>query len=58
MKITTQDGPPTDILTFDKLDVETELNLTPGNVEDVVEIFKTPLTGAYNWDYTVSDNRI
>ena len=58
MKITTQDGPPTDILTFDKLDVENELNLTPGNVEDVVEIFKTPLTGAYNWDYTVSDNRI
>ena len=58
MKITTQDGPPTNILTFDKLDVENELNLTPGNVEDVVEIFKTPLTGAYNWDYTVSDNRI
>ena len=58
MKITTQDGPPKDILTFDKLDVENELNLTPGNVEDVVEIFKTPLTGAYNWDYTVSDNRI
>ena len=58
MKITTQDGPPTDILTFDKLDVENELNLTPGHVEDVVEIFKTPLTGAYNWDYTVSDNRI
>ena len=30
MKITTQNGPPTDILTFDKLDVENELNLTPG----------------------------
>ena len=25
---------------------------------DVVEIFQTPLTGAYNWDYTVADNRI
>jgi len=25
---------------------------------DVVEIFKTPLTGSYNWDYTVQDNRI
>jgi len=25
---------------------------------DVVEIFNTPLTGAYNWDYTVQDNRI
>ena len=22
---------------------------------DVVEIFQTPLTGAYNWDYTVPD---
>ena len=25
---------------------------------DVVEIFQTPLTGSYNWDYTVQDNRI
>ncbi len=25
---------------------------------DVVEIFNTPLTGSYNWDYTVQDNRI
>ena len=23
-----------------------------------MEIFNTPLTGAYNWDYTVADNRI
>lgn len=28
------------------------------NPADVVEIFQTPLTGAYNWDYTVVDNRI
>ena len=28
------------------------------NPEDVVEIFNTPLTGSYNWDYTVQDNRI
>ena len=27
-------------------------------MEDVAEIFNTPLTGAYNWDYTVADNRI
>ena len=27
-------------------------------VEDVAEIFETPLTGAYNWDYTIQDNRI
>ena len=28
------------------------------NPVDVVEIFKTPLTGSYNWDYSVQDNRI
>ena len=28
------------------------------NPTDVVEIFQTPLTGSYNWDYTVQDNRI
>ena len=31
------------------------VNLDP---VDVVEIFKTPLVGSYNWDYTVQDNRI
>jgi len=32
----------------------------PADLEptDVVEIFQTPLTGAYNWDYTVQDNRV
>jgi len=58
MKITKTDGPPKKILTFDTLAVDNELNLTPSHVEDVVEIFNTPLTGAYNWDYTVADNRI
>ena len=58
MKITRTDGPPKEILTFDNLAVENELNLTPDQVEDVAEIFNTPLTGAYNWDYTVADNRI
>ena len=53
MKIKKQDGPPEDLLYFDE-----EVDLTPIQVEDVVEIFHTPLTGAYNWDYTVQDNRI
>jgi hypothetical protein len=53
MKITKQAGPPEDLLYFDD-----EVNLTPLQVEDVVEIFNTPLTGSYNWDYTVADNRI
>ena len=38
--------------------VENELGLSAQQVEDVAEIFKTPLTGAYNWDYTIQDNRI
>ena len=53
MKIRKQNGPPEDLIYFDE-----DLNLTQNNVEDVVEIFKTPLTGSYNWDYTVADNRI
>tara|TARA_Y100000746_G_scaffold114657_1_gene98076 strand:- start:2382 stop:3488 length:1107 start_codon:yes stop_codon:yes gene_type:complete len=53
MKIRKQDGPPEDLLYFDE-----DINLTQKQVEDVVEIFHTPLTGAYNWDYTVADNRI
>ena len=40
-------------------DYETEeFNLGPEEVEDIAEIFKTPLTGTYNWDYTIQDNRI
>ena len=38
--------------------VENELGLSEQQVEDVAEIFKNPLTGAYNWDYTIQDNRI
>ena len=38
--------------------VENDLNLSEQEVHDVAEIFQTPLTGAYNWDYTVQDNRI
>ena len=32
--------------------------MTEGVADDIAEIFKTPLSGAYNWDYTVQDNRI
>ena len=53
MKIRKQNGPPEDLIYFDE-----DLNLTQNNVEDVVEIFNTPLTGSYNWDYSISDNRI
>ena len=32
--------------------------MTVTDVQHVAEIFNTPLTGAYNWDYRVADNRI
>lgn len=32
--------------------------LTSEQVEHVAEIFSTPLTGSYNWDYKVQDDRI
>ena len=32
--------------------------MSANDVTDVVEIFNTPLTGSYNWDYTIQDNRI
>jgi hypothetical protein len=32
--------------------------MTPDQVRHVAEIFNTPLTGAYNWDYRVADDRI
>ena len=44
MKIKKQSGPPEDLLYFDD-----DLPLSQSQVEDVVEIFKTPLTGSYNW---------
>ena len=53
MKIRKQSGPPKDLIYFDE-----DINLTQNQVEDVVEIFNTPLTGSYNWDYSISDNRI
>ena len=53
MKITKRQGPPEDLVYFDD-----ELDLKEKDVEDVVEIFNTPLTGSYNWDYTVAENRI
>ena len=32
--------------------------MTEEIANDIAEIFNTPLSGAYNWDYTVQDNRI
>ncbi|MEQ9464559.1 MAG: ferritin-like domain-containing protein [Haliea sp.] len=32
--------------------------LTADDVDHIAEIFNTPLTGSYNWDYKVQDDRI
>ena len=53
MEIVKRNGPPEDLIYFDD-----ELPLEEKHVQDVIEIFNTPLTGAYNWDYTVAENRI
>ena len=37
---------------------ELEDVLTSADVDHVAQIFQTPLTGAYNWDYSVQDDRI
>mgnify|MGYP003317654562 FL=1 len=60
MKITVIDECPKGLRHFDRHDEEDDLEskLTPRDVEDIVEIFKTPLTGSYNWDYTEADNRL
>ena len=44
MKITNVDGPPG----FQEFD-DIEDRMTSEHVEDVREIFNTPLTGSYNW---------
>ena len=52
MKIKQVDKPSKEAISFDG---EYPKKLQP---TDIVEIFQTPLTGSYNWDYTVQDNRI
>ncbi len=34
------------------------IELTEKSIDSVAEIFNTPLTGSYNWDYAEQDNRI
>ncbi len=56
MKITNVTSPPTSVSIYESWDgpgaEDIEDKLTPGHVQDVVEIFQTPLTGHYNWDYS------
>ena len=54
MKINYLDKNPRDI----KLEEDLPPYMNEGVADDIAEIFNTPLSGAYNWDYTIQDNRI
>lgn len=62
MKITKVTQTPNKIETLDSWngagsqDIDDKITRT--HLEDIVEIFQTPLTGAYNWDYKSADGRI
>ena len=53
MKIKVLENTPVDPREFDLPE-----QFDQGNIEDIVEIFNTPLIGHYNWDYTDADSRI
>ena len=49
-------GPPTAVQVFD--DEDLAHRLTDHDVEVIREIFQTPLTGSYNWDYETANSKI
>lgn len=62
MRIKNVQQPPVDITYYESWDgpgeQDLEEKMSPRHVQDVVEIFQTPLTGHYNWDYASADGRI
>ena len=58
MSITYVEESPRSIRRFEPQQEQEPQQLTAADVEHVAEIFNTPLTGAYNWDYRSADNRI
>ncbi|MCH8542876.1 MAG: ferritin-like domain-containing protein [Alcanivorax sp.] len=62
MQIKRLDKAPQDITYYETWDGpgsdDLEHRMTTQHVEDVVQIFQTPLTGHYNWDYSSADGRI
>jgi hypothetical protein len=55
MSVTFVDHPPTRVQLSP---VPPGPDLEPGDVEQIAEIFKTPLTGSYVWDYEEADRRL
>jgi hypothetical protein len=63
MKVQWEDSTPRKIQQFAGADYprenpDLEDLLTDADVDHIAEIFQTPLTGSYNWDYKVQDDRI
>ena len=63
MKVEWADNTPRKIQRFAGADYprdnpDLEDLLTSEQVDHIAEIFQTPLTGSYNWDYQVQDDRI
>jgi hypothetical protein len=48
---------PTEVRTFPH-DSDQAARMTPEDVEQIAEIFRTPLTGSYSWSYREADRRI
>lgn len=57
MAITTLSHTPTELRYFPEPG-DPAAAMTERQIEDLVEIFRTPLSGAYNWDYGTADGRI
>ena len=58
MKLEYCSQPPRGITRFEDLAPDPLDQLSESDVAQVVELFNTPLTGHYNWDYRVQDDRI
>lgn len=56
LKVQVVEGPPTQVQAFD--DEDLSRRLTDHDVETIREIFRTPLTGSYNWDYEIANAKI
>ncbi|MBY0569516.1 MAG: ferritin-like domain-containing protein [Hyphomonadaceae bacterium] len=56
MRVKIVEQPPQDVRTFEEVDLAEKL--TMGEVETIREIFRTPLTGSFNWDYDSANAKI
>lgn len=56
MRVTVVDKPPQEVRTFEEVDLAEKLTME--DVETIREIFHTPLTGSYNWDYDSANAKI